>query len=314
MEPGHPPRQDPPTEHSHDQVNGSPPRPPSRRGWMSDSPLDGGSGWPTSAYAVVPRQPAAPVEEAAPAPPPAHEPEAVARTSRKGRIAVLLVGLVVLVIAVAGGVLATRDDSAKDGTGAATQSEGATTGKSAVPVTDPAAMPSGSAEGGGVGGASATAGTSAEPSGSASGAATGPSAGASTPPAAPLATGVLRAGTAQLAVLAGRPDEAYDFDSGSKRAAGADVTAGVIGLSAVNGARFAVLLTADTPSLSTCSAVPAGQWTGQVVLASLLPNSKVCVRTSEDRYAWFMTRAGEAVNGAVYSANLDFIVYKKAGE
>ncbi|MER7005751.1 hypothetical protein ABT297_22270 [Dactylosporangium sp. NPDC000555] len=313
MEPGHPPRQDPPTEHSHDQVNGSPPRPASRRGWMSDSPLDGGSGWPTSAYAVVPRQAAAPVEESAPVPPPAEEPEPVARTSRKGRIAVLLVGLVVLVIAAAGGVLATRDDSAKDGTGSTTQSPGAPTGKPALPVADPSAMPSGSANGGGAGGASASAWPSAGPSADPSGAA-GPSAGASAPPAALPATAVLRAGTAQLAVLAGQPDEAYDFDTGSKQTAGADVTAGVIGLSAANGARLAVLLTSDTPSLATCSAVPAGQWTGQVVLASLLPGSKVCVRTSEDRYAWFMTRAGELVNGAVYSANLDFIVYKKAGD
>jgi hypothetical protein len=32
-----------------------PPRPRTRRGWMSDSPLDGGSGWPTSAYAIIPR-------------------------------------------------------------------------------------------------------------------------------------------------------------------------------------------------------------------------------------------------------------------
>lgn len=33
----------------------TPPRPRNRRGWMSDAPLDGGSGWPTSAYAIVQR-------------------------------------------------------------------------------------------------------------------------------------------------------------------------------------------------------------------------------------------------------------------
>src|SRR5215468_3277437 len=33
----------------------APPKPRNRRGWMSDSPLDGGSGWPTSAYAIVQR-------------------------------------------------------------------------------------------------------------------------------------------------------------------------------------------------------------------------------------------------------------------
>jgi hypothetical protein len=35
--------------------DGPPPRPRNRRGWMSDSPLDGGSGWPTSAYAIIRR-------------------------------------------------------------------------------------------------------------------------------------------------------------------------------------------------------------------------------------------------------------------
>jgi len=33
----------------------APPRPRNRRGWMSDAPLDGGSGWPTSAYAIIRR-------------------------------------------------------------------------------------------------------------------------------------------------------------------------------------------------------------------------------------------------------------------
>lgn len=31
------------------------PKPRTRRGWMSDAPLDGGSGWPTSAYAIIKR-------------------------------------------------------------------------------------------------------------------------------------------------------------------------------------------------------------------------------------------------------------------
>lgn len=35
--------------------DGAAPRPRNRRGWMSDSPLDGGSGWPTSAYAIIRR-------------------------------------------------------------------------------------------------------------------------------------------------------------------------------------------------------------------------------------------------------------------
>ncbi|GAA4254715.1 hypothetical protein GCM10022255_060520 [Dactylosporangium darangshiense] len=313
MEPGHPARHDPPTEHSHDQVNGSPPRPKSRRGWMSDSPLDGGSGWPTSAYAIVPRQPAGPDSAAQPPPPaapPAEEPQPVAPGSRKGRIAVLLIGLIVLVIAAVGGVLASRDnaDSAKtgaDATTATTPAPDPTTGEPVVAVADPAASASGGASG-------APAGSSA--SGSAAASASAGTSAEATVPAAPPSTTILRTGTAQVAVLAGKPDDAYDFDSGAKQTAGADVTAGVIGLSAANGAKFAVLVGADTPSLAACSAVPEGQWIGQVLLASLLPGSKVCLRTSEGRYAWFMTRAGDVVNGALYTANLDFIVYKKAGE
>ncbi len=35
--------------------DGAAPRPRTRRGWMSDAPLDGGSGWPTSAYAIIKR-------------------------------------------------------------------------------------------------------------------------------------------------------------------------------------------------------------------------------------------------------------------
>ncbi|GAA2370973.1 hypothetical protein GCM10010170_072230 [Dactylosporangium salmoneum] len=114
--------------------------------------------------------------------------------------------------------------------------------------------------------------------------------------------------------MAGQPDDAYDFDSGLKQVAGADATASVLGLSAANGAKFAVLLGGDTPSLATCTAVPETGWTRQIVLATLVPGSKVCVRTSEGRYAWFMTRPGEAVPGALFSANLDYIVYKKTGD
>ncbi|WP_432975784.1 hypothetical protein [Dactylosporangium sp. CA-233914] len=285
---------------------------------MSDSPLDGGSGWPTSAYAIVPRQPAP--QEEAPAPaepepapvrgePEAGEPERIEQPSRKGRIAALAVGLIVLVIAAVGGVLATRDDSPKSPTEAAA----ATTAAPALPVAgDSASASAGASEPAGAG----TSGSaSADPSGQPSGAVSAdPSSGASTVPAAPPSTGILRAGTAQFVVLAGQPDDAYDLDSGLKQSAGADITAGAIGLTAANGARFAVLLTADTPSLAACTGVPDAAWAGQVVLASLLPGSKVCVRTSDGRYAWFMTRIGEPVAGALWTSNLDFIVYKKAGD
>jgi hypothetical protein len=142
----------------------------------------------------------------------------------------------------------------------------------------------------------------------------GPGTGGSSAPAAPPTT-ILRSGTASLVALAGQPADAYDFDSGAKQPAGADATAGVIGLVAANGARFAVLVTAATPSLAVCSTVPDSQWTGQVMVASLVPGSKVCVHTSERRFAWFMTRAGDAAaGGALFTSNLDFVVYKKAGD
>nr|BFE66422.1 hypothetical protein GCM10020063_109480 [Dactylosporangium thailandense] len=293
-------------ENGQDQVNGSPPppKPKSRRGWMSDSPLDGGSGWPTSAYSIVPRQPAPPkaeetAGEPAPEPVPVPEPE----PSRKGRIGVLIIGLIVLVIAAVGGVLATRDTKPETKDQSDTIAAPGPTTEAALPiiVDSGSARPSGAA-------------TSAQTS-------TGPSqtvsAGASaetTVPAAPPSTAILRAGTAQFVVLAGQPDDAYDFDSGVKQAAGADATAGAIGISAANGAKFALLLTADTPSLAACSTLPEDRWVSQVVIGSLVPGARVCVRTSESRYAWFMTRAGELVTGALYTSNLDFVVYKKSGD
>ncbi|GAA3268122.1 hypothetical protein GCM10020218_006960 [Dactylosporangium vinaceum] len=326
MEPGHPPRQDPPTENGQDQVNGSPPRPKSRRGWMSDSPLDGGSGWPTSAYAIVPRQPA-PAKEEPPAPPepPAEPPVAEerqapppAQRSRSGRIGLLVIGLIVLIVAAVGGVLATRTKTADDRTDAAIASEPAALVPNGgdTPTAEATANPSGGASGqaGGVGAGGGTASTpnSTAPSGST--AAADPSSSGANVPAAPPSTAILRAGTAQFVILAGQPDDAYDFDNGIKQVAGADATAGAIGITAANGAKFAVLLTNDTPSLAACTAVPEARWVSQVVVGSLVPGAKVCVRTSENRYAWFITRAGELVTGALYTTNLDFIVYKKTGD
>jgi hypothetical protein len=290
---------------------------------MSDSPLDGGSGWPTSAYQIVPRTSSAapPPPVAGPEPAPAApEPEDEFVPSRKGRIAALAIGLVVLIIAVVGGVLATRDYRARsdaDATAVTTPSaNAAATGVPAAPADDPSASAGGVAGGSGAGGAGASlpAGAEAGPSGSAAASASAGASGGPSTPAGPPATGILRAGTAKLAVVAGQPDDAFDFDSGLKQTAGADATAGVLGISAANGARFAVLITSDTPSLAACSAVPAGQWVSQVLLAALLPGTKVCIHTSDDRYAWFMTRAGEAVNGAVFTANLDYIVYKRPGD
>ncbi|WP_433078361.1 hypothetical protein ACQP1P_37145 [Dactylosporangium sp. CA-052675] len=302
-------------ENGQDQVNGSPPppKPKSRRGWMSDSPLDGGSGWPTSAYAIVPRQPgppkaeetaAEPASKPAPAPEPAPPPEAEPQPSRKGRIGVLIIGLVVLVIAAVGGVLATRETKPDNKNQTETVAAPGPTTEPALPVV----VDSGSSRPSTA--TTASAQTSAGPS-------LAGSAGASaetTVPAAPPSTAILRAGTAQFVVLAGQPDDAYDFDSGIKQAAGADATAGAIGITAANGAKFALLLSADTPSLAACSALPEDRWVSQVVIGSLVPGARVCMRTSEGRYAWFMTRAGALVTGALYTSNLDFVVYKKSGD
>lgn len=319
MESGHPPRQDPPTEPSHDQVNGSPPRPGSRRGWMSDSPLDGGSGWPTSAYAIVPRQ-ATPQTQQVPQRPPADAPApqpavvpaprvpeqpaapepAEAAPPRRRRLTVLVVGLIVLIVAVVGGVLATRGDG---GTGESPASNRAVTG----PVVPTGAAPVTTAAAGGPGldaSGSAVPGSSGTPD---------PSGAASVPASQAPVTDVLRAGTVRLAVLAGQPDETFDFDGGVKQATGADVAAGALGLTAVGGAAFAPVLQA--PTLAGCGAIPAAQWSDRVLLSALLPTAKVCVRTGEQRFGWFTPRSGEAVvGGQLYITYLDFTVWKKAGD
>lgn len=330
MEPGHPPRQDPPTEPSHDQVNGSPPRPVSRRGWMSDSPLDGGSGWPTSAYAIVPRQatppqPTPPAAQPDPDPGPQDESQPVRHETtedaeiaapedspgRRRRIAVLVIGLIVLLVAVVGGVLATRGSG--DDTKAPAGETRAVTGPAAPETTAGAGAGTGSTAG-------PTASVSATPSLAASGSPVPALSG--TPDPSAVATGavpqgtvtdVLRAGTVRLTVLAGQADETFDFDAGAKQAAGADVAAGALGLTAVGGAAFAPVLV--TPTLAACSAVPAGQWSDRVLLTALVPTAKVCVRTGEQRYGWFSPRSGDAVvSGQLYTTYLDFTVWKKSGD
>ncbi|MEV0128272.1 hypothetical protein AB0H83_07360 [Dactylosporangium sp. NPDC050688] len=323
MEPGHPPRQDPPTEPSHDQVNGSPPRPRSRRGWMSDSPLDGGSGWPTSAYAIVPRQatpqtqqvpaqPSAnttaqqpavdPAPHVPPQPPHTAAPEAAEAPHRRRRLAALVIGLIVVIVAVVGGVLATRDAG---GTGESPGGNRAVTGPvvptGAASVTTAAGVAGGpSADASG----SPVPGTSGTPD---------PSSVASSPASQAPVTDVLRAGTVRLAVLAGQSDETFDFDSGIKQAAGADVAAGTLGLTAVGGAAFAPILQEPTPA--GCGAIPAAQWSDRILLSALLPTAKVCVRTGEQRFGWFSPRSGEAVvGGQLYATYLDFTVWKKTGD
>ncbi|GGM60001.1 hypothetical protein ACFFX1_04635 [Dactylosporangium sucinum] len=310
MEPGHPPRQDPPTEHSHDQVNGSPPKPRSRRGWMSDSPLDGGSGWPTSAYAIVPRQPAPPREESLPA---AAEPEEAAPVEPEGRpnrgrlVTLVVLGVVVLAIAVAGGVLATRDASSpRSGTPAAVTTP--TPDDPTVAATGPSAgaSPSGSA------GRSLDVNGSPLPTPSGSFAEPGPVVVES--PVPPDATDVLRVGTVRLSALLGLPGETFDFDSGTATVTGADVTAAAVGLNAGTGAMLAVWTAPEPPTLAGCSGTTV-QWSNQVLLAAMVPGARVCVQTTDGRYGWFTPRGGGViVNGALYTTNLDFTVYKKTGD
>ncbi len=370
MEPGKPLRPEPGTETPaptpEDGKGAAPsPRPRSRRGWMSDSPLDGGSGWPTSAYAIVSRpsgQPESTATSASPAAPtnpdasarpvaapsnpatnpttnPATNPTtnpatsagadrtdpaaaaATKRSSRKAkratvpvpksptrpdaeheehprRRAVAVLGALVFVLGVVVAVAfavrtAGRTANATD----AAASTDPSTGTSAGVPTDPSASTNPTPTGNP--GATGSAAAPVVPEAGTTGATTGP----------------LRSGTVRLTVVAGRPDEAFDLDSGTKDAPGADLTAGVIGLTATNGAKFAPWTQASTPTAAGCAVVPEAQWSTSVLLAALLPGSNTCVRTSEGRPASFTARAGQTVtDGQLYATYLDFTVWRKSGD
>ena len=305
---------------------------------MSDSPLDGGSGWPTSAYAIVPRQ-ATPQSQPQSNPPqntaaqhPAqgqsaarqvpqqsgqqvrHETTEHAEVEpprdprhRRRRIAALVIGLIVLVVAVVGGVLATL--GAGGGTEEPTGETRAVTGP-VVPANTAAGTAAGTTGASGSASPGRDAGGSPVPGGSGT---PDPSAVLTSAVPQGTVTDVLRAGTVRMTVLAGQPDETFDFDGGAKQAAGADVAAGALGLTALGGAAFAPVLQA--PTLAACSAVPAAQWNERVLLAALLPTAKVCVRTGEQRFGWFSPRSGDAViSGQLYTTYLDFTVWKKTGD
>ena len=125
---------------------------------------------------------------------------------------------------------------------------------------------------------------------------------------------MLRAGTVRLTVLAGQPDEAFDFDGGAKQAAGArrgrrragpdrDRRRGVRARPAGADARRLL----GGPGRAVDS--------DRVLLAALLPTAKVCVRTGEQRFGWFSPRPGDAViSGQLYTTYLDFTVWKKTGD
>ena len=351
---------------------------------MSDSPLDGGTGWPTSAYTLVPRPAVTPAETpshgpmAAPRSPSATSPEprteaepgsqaepgseagpgsdagprsktesvteasagdptAPARRTGgperhsttgggapetepagdagsppdagDGRrrtlavvgtlVAVLGVALIVSVI-----VLANR------------RSAGADDPDDRVSTQAPAvAGPTGGAEASGApaGSTGANGSAGALPNGSV---AADPSAN----PAIPMVPGggttdVLRSGTVRLTVIAGRPDETFDLDTGTKEAPNTDIAAAAVGLNATNGARFAPWTQPDPPSAAGCAAMPDPLWSTSVVLAAVLPGTTVCVKTSEQRPASFVTRTGDAItDGQLYTTYLEFTVWKKVGD
>ncbi|WP_327009437.1 hypothetical protein OHA72_20660 [Dactylosporangium sp. NBC_01737] len=302
---------------------------------MSDSPLDGGSGWPTSAYAIVPRQatpqsqPQSTTSQSSTAKDTAQDQSGAHQVPqqngqqvrhettehadaepprdpqhRRRRITLLVIALIVLVVAAVGGVLAAR------GSGAGTEEPA---GERRA-VTGPApATTAGTVAG-------ATAGASGGPGLDASGSPLPGGSGSPDPSSVVTSqvpqgtvTDVLRAGAVRMTVLAGQPDETFDFDAGAKQAVGADVAAGALGLTALGGAAFAPVLQA--PTLAACSAVPAAQWSDRVLLTALLPTAKVCIRTGEQRFGWFSPRSGDAViSGQLYTTYLDFTVWKKTGD
>jgi hypothetical protein len=267
-------------EHDTDDAPAQP-GPRSRRGWMSDSPLDGGSGWPTSAYSIVPRPASqagtngATAEDSSP---PAHSGASGPFLGPNRRpSAVALLGALVLALVIA------------------------------VAVTF--ALRSA--------GNSATSYQSAQPSGPSEG--TGSSAAQSATPGSPgpesATTDPLRSGTVRLAVIAGQPDEAFDLDSGAKEGANPDVSAGAPGLAPMNGTRFAPWAQVETPTLAGCAAAPEVQWSSSVLVAALLPGLITCVRTSEGRLAYFTARPSYAITeGQLYTTYLDFTVWRKSGD
>jgi hypothetical protein len=263
---------------------------------MLDTPLDGGSGWSTGSYAIVPRpasvpasapdQATAPVSGTnrsvrleTPAPPPPEAPEDEGRTTRRLAIA----GLVLLILALAAGLYAIWP---------AAQTE-PTAGEQQL----------------GAPGATAQLGTPEATATTAAPTPTGPSV-IVTPS---LAAGLHRSGTVRMGVVAGRDEPGFDLDAGSaiaNSAPDADVVAGAVGLKAANSAKFAAWAQPGEPTVEGCAALPEDRWTTSIVLAALLPNISTCVRTSAGRSGAFVVRQPQAlVDGFVYSVYLDYTVW-----
>jgi hypothetical protein len=268
-----------------------------RRGWMSDSPIDGGSGWPTSAYAIIPapapsveRSGARPVEPVADVPtgtvgqPPAG-PSGTARPSGSARRGVLVTAAAVLLLVVAIVAVALLQPSGEEGRAAGQPAAGVTT--SPAPVDDGTTRDAGGAGAGG------------------------------------SASVVLRTGTVRIAVAVGQPQEAFDLDAGVKGTPGGfgasqlpDLAAAALGLTALNGARFSAwVLPAAAPTAAGCGELPAAQWSSSVLRAALVPNAVTCVRTSDDRFGALTVQGVDAVGGGDdFAADISFTVWKKPGD
>jgi hypothetical protein len=142
--------------------------------------------------------------------------------------------------------------------------------------------------------------------------------------AQPLTTtetgGVVRSGTVRLASITGRPAEAFDLDSGTKADANGfgagqqpDVVAGATGLAAGGNAQFALWAGAGEPTSAGCAALPAAQWSPVTVVMPLALGPALCVRTSEGRLAGVIPRiARVGLQGELYTTLVDFTVWSAA--
>jgi hypothetical protein len=311
------------------------PKPRTRRGWMSDSPLDGGSGWPTSAYAIIRRpegylsangsSPASTKKVAEPAvdePPKIELPRQTSRrlgrgenhgdreTAEKATLAeptdgavartprgLAIAGALVVLVALA---LVVFFAVRANGTDTQPPVSGAPTRTANV---DTVVEPESSSAVSFAPEATTTATTSATTSVTTTS----------------VAGDVLRAGSVRLSIGPDRADESFDFDSGIKGAFAADqqpdLHALTQGLWAAHGAHVAVWTQPGSPTAAGCRALPSADWTSVITIEPGLTGPTVCVQTSEGRVASFVARPVDiGPDGGVQTFYLDFTVWKKAGD
>jgi hypothetical protein len=322
------------------------PKPRTRRGWMSDSPLDGGSGWPTSAYAIIRRpegylsangsspattKPAStkpattkPATTQNGAEPPVDEHPKIGLPRQASRH-----------LGRAGnrGGHETTEGATRaeptDGAVARTPRGLAIAGALVVLValalvvffavranrTD-TQQPVSSAPT-----RTANLDTVAEPE-SSSAVSFAPEAtttAMTTTTATSVAGDVLRAGSVRLSIGPDRADESFDFDSGIKGASAGeqqpDLHALTQGLWAAHGAHVALWTQPGSPTAAGCRALPSADWTSVITVEPGLNGPTVCVQTSEGRVASFVARPIDiGPDGGVQTVYLDFTVWKKAGD